>query len=267
MRLAQHPASSCFRGSGLPRPKRLASNEVDTAHPDSSEWPTVGPKKILLAAACGAIIGALLKIFDFHKIANLPFFARDTALLSHRFLFTACLAGWVLFSFYWEIAAKNAAAAKSAESRASRAVHVFLANVALIFELAPIRGLGRLVPVSPFTMTAGLAVEASGLFLAIWARRHLGRNWSGEITIKVEHELIRSGPYRLLRHPIYTGLLMMYVGAALVTGEGLAVLGVAMAVFAYWRKIRLEETTLGLAFGTAYDAYRRVTWALVPGLF
>ena len=116
-------------------------------------------------------------------------------------------------------------------------------------------------------MAAGLAVEATGLFLAIWARRHLGRNWSGEITIKVEHQLIRSGPYRLLRHPIYTGLLAMYAAPALVTGEWLAVIGLAVAGFAYWRKIWLEETTLYGAFGADYDAYRRTTWALVPGLF
>jgi len=105
------------------------------------------------------------------------------------------------------------------------------------------------------------------LFLAIWARRALGRNWSGEISIKVEHQLVRSGPYKLLRHPIYTGLLAMYAGAALVTGTWLAILGLAMAAFAYWRKIRLEEENLNVAFGAEYDAYRRETWALVPGLF
>ena len=59
----------------------------------------------------------------------------------------------------------------------------------------------------------------------------------------------------------------MYIGPALVTGEWLALIGAVMAVFAYWRKIRLEEATLSVAFGADYDAYRRVTWALVPGLF
>jgi len=116
-------------------------------------------------------------------------------------------------------------------------------------------------------MTAGLAVEAIGLFVAIWARRHLGRNWSGEITIKVDHQLVRSGPYKLLRHPIYTGLLAMYAGIAIVTGEWLGMVGFAMAVFAYWRKIRLEEANLKVAFGAEYDAYRRETWALGPGCF
>src|SRR6185437_797564 len=89
-------------------------------------------------------------------------------------------------------------------------------------EIAPIHGLGRIIPVLVWVMAAGLALEASGLFFAIWARHHLGRHWSGEITIKVGHDLIRSGPYRYLRHPIYTGVLAMYSGILLVTCEWLA---------------------------------------------
>jgi protein-S-isoprenylcysteine O-methyltransferase Ste14 len=223
-------------------------------------------KMILLAAACGAVIGAQSALHGI-KGLDIPAFAPDRALLAHRPLLLAAAIGWVLLSIYWEIAAKHAAAAKSSESRASRAVHVFLTNAALILEIAPIRGLGRVWPVSLSIMAAGLAMEAIGLFLAIWARRHLGRNWSGEITIKVEHELIRSGPYRWLRHPIYTGILAMYAGVLLVTGEWLAVAGFTIIGLAYWRKIRLEEENLNTAFGANYDAYRRETWALVPGLF
>ena len=78
--------------------------------------------------------------------------------------------------------------------------------------------------------------------------------------------MTRSG-YKRLRHPIYTGLLAMYAGIAIVTGEWLAAAGFAMAVFAYWRKLRLEETNLNVAFGAEYDAYRRESWALLPGLF
>ena len=106
-----------------------------------------------------------------------------------------------------------------------------------------------------------------GLFVAIWARRYLGRNWSGEITIKVEHELIRSGPYKLVRHPIYTGILIMYVGTAIVTGTWLALVGVALAVLAYVRKIRLEEANMRVAFGPAYEDYCRESQALVPWVY
>jgi protein-S-isoprenylcysteine O-methyltransferase Ste14 len=223
-------------------------------------------KIIFLAAVCAAMLGVLAAITGVRIPARVPAFACDNALLA-QWQFTAAGVGWVLFSVYWEVAAKGAAAAASSESKALRGLHVFLANVALLLVIVPIDGLGRLLPVSALIMMAGLAVEAMGLVLAIWARRHLGRNWSGEITIKVDHQLIRSGPYGLLRHPIYSGLLAMYVGTALVTGEWLAIIGLAAAAFAYWRKIRLEEANLNVAFGAHYHAYRRETWALVPWLF
>jgi protein-S-isoprenylcysteine O-methyltransferase Ste14 len=225
-------------------------------------------KILLVAGLCGAIIGARAAHIGFHDVVSrFPALAPDGALLRYPGFLAAGMAFWAVFEVYWDIAAKNAAAAESSESRRSRALHVVLANLALLLEIAPIRGLGRFSPVSVPIMSAGLAVEAMGLFLAIWARRHLGRNWSGEISIKVAHQLIRSGPYRRLRHPIYTGLLAMYLGVVLVTGEWLAVIGLTLAVFAYRRKLLLEEARLHVAFGDDYDDYRRNSWALVPGLF
>ena len=223
-------------------------------------------KGLLLASVGGAVIGALAVRYGSNLPALFPGFALDRAMLAHhRYLLP--IIPWILFSMYWEFAAKDASAAKSSEGKVSRGVHVFLANVALLLEIVPIRGLGRFLPPTFLSLAVGLAVELLGLFLAIWARRALGRNWSGEISIKVEHELIRSGPYKRLRHPIYAGLLTMYVGAALATGTWLAIVGVAMAGFAYWRKIRLEEKNLDGAFGADYDAYHRESRALVPGLF
>lgn len=229
-------------------------------------------KNLLTAALCGAVIGALFTRFSFHDsvaslIARVPWLAKDKAFEGHWPLYFCSIAGWAVFSLYWEAAAKNAAPAQRSESPWSRALHVFLVNIALIFIFIPMTGLGRYVPASSNIMIAGICVQTIGLFLAVWARRHLGRNWSGAIVIKVEHQLIRSGPYRFLRHPIYTGLLAMYAGPALVTGEWLALIGFAMAALAYWRKIRLEEAALETAFGPEYAAYRQDTWALVPGLF
>jgi len=180
----------------------------------------------------------------------------------------ASLAGWLLYSLYWEAAAKHAAPIARSESRRSRRLHVFLANTALILILAPVPGLRqRYLPSSPIVIGAGLTIQAMGLALAVWARRHLGRNWSGEIAIKVNHKLVRSGPYRLVRHPIYTALLGMYAGSAVVFGELHALLGLAMAAFAYGRKLRLEEANLMESFGADYRDYRGATWALLPGLF
>jgi protein-S-isoprenylcysteine O-methyltransferase Ste14 len=221
---------------------------------------------VLLSAACGAVIGALATRFR-GQLPSLPAFKPDDMLMAHRRFLLAAAAGWVLMSVYWDIAARSVSKAKSSESRGSRFFHVFLTNVALLLEIAPIRGLGRFLPVSVAIMSAGLVVEAVGLLIAIWSRRHLGRNWSGEITIKEEHALVQTGPYRWLRHPIYTGILVMYLGVVLVTGEWLAIAGLLVVLFAYWRKIRLEEKNLNVAFGEEYNAYRRDTWALVPGVF
>jgi len=224
-------------------------------------------KTVLIAALCGAVVGVLFIRTGFHKITSVLFFAEDRTLLSHRVLYYACLGCWVIFSLYWDVAAKNSTPAKSSEAKASRGIHVFLANVSLILIAVPIHGFGRFLPASPLVMVVGLALEIAGLSLAIWARRHLGRNWSGEITIKQEHQLIQTGPYRHLRHPIYTGLLTMYVGMTIATGEWLGLLGLAVGLMAYWRKTRIEEATLSAAFGAEYETYRADTWAIVPGIF
>jgi len=214
----------------------------------------------------GAAAGILVTRSSLHRADHPAASILDKSVTAH-WPWVAAALGWVVFSLYWEAAAKNAAAAKSAESAGSRGIHVFLANAALLLEVVPLRVLGRFVPLSTAIMITGLAIEAIGLALAILARRHLGCYWSGEISIKVDHRLIRNGPYRMLRHPIYTGLLTMYAGTALVTGTWLAVGGFGLAALAYARKVRLEEENLNVAFGAEYEAYRRESWALVPGLF
>jgi protein-S-isoprenylcysteine O-methyltransferase Ste14 len=223
--------------------------------------------KTIAGGVAGAVIGVLGVTLKDHGLSQrISAFTLDQILWAHRDWWFAGVAGWVILSIYWEIAAKKAAAAKRSESTTSRGFHVFLTSAAQLMVLAPIRGLGRFMTISPAIMAIGLVLEAIGLSLALWARVRLGRNWSGRITVKVEHELIRSGPYRFLRHPIYTGLLAMYIGPTLVTGEWLGVAGVTLAAVAYWRKIRLEEAALDTAFGEDYEDYRRSTWTL-PGLF
>ena len=179
-----------------------------------------------------------------------------------------CFAEWSFFILYWDAAAKNSSPAKVSESRKSRRVHELLINAAFLLAVLPIWGLReRWLPDTSFSVLAGLSVQTLAGALGIWARRVLGSHWSREITIKVDHRLIRTGPYRLVRHPIYTAWLGMFGGTAIVSGELHAMLGFAMAAFAYWRKIRLEEANLRTAFGAEYEAYRRDTWRLVPWFF
>lgn len=78
---------------------------------------------------------------------------------------------------------------------------------------------------------------------------------------------MQDGPYRMVRHPIYAGLLAMYIGSSAVSGAWHALLGLALALIAYARKVRLEEATLIRAFGEEYCKYRRLTWALFPGFY
>lgn len=217
------------------------------------------------AALAGALVGAVMARpvikpwIDAHISGFSP---------AHGWPILASFVPWVLFSIYWEIEAKNSAPAVRSESKLSRGVHVLLTNLALLLMIVPIGGLNqRFLPDVLIFKLAGLTAECAGLALAVWARRVLGRNWSGEITIKSDHELVRRGPYAKMRHPIYTALLAMYAGTAMVSGEIHALVGLAVAIIAYLRKTRMEEANLVNAFGERYNAYREDTWAIIPGIY
>jgi protein-S-isoprenylcysteine O-methyltransferase Ste14 len=221
------------------------------------------------AVRYAAFIGAMVGTFLARPVIR-PWLLRHESVFSFTsdWPALASFVPWVIFSLYWEMAAKNSAPAIKSESRFSRGIHVVLANAALLLMIVPIHGLNqRFLPDLMILKLAGLAAECAGLALAIWSRRILGRNWSGEITIKADHELVRTGPYGVIRHPIYTALLAMYAGTAIVSGQMHALLGVAIAIIAYLRKTRMEEANLVTAFGEKYNAYREDTWALVPRIY
>ena len=122
----------------------------------------------------------------------------------------------------------------------------------------------RFLPQEPLFVVSGCLIEAVGIALAITARLYLGRNWSGKVTIKLDHKLVRSGPYALTRHPIYTGVLCGMVGTAIAYGEAPGLVGCALMLIAYWRKIAVEEKFLVQQFGREYEQYRDQVKALIP---
>ena len=174
---------------------------------------------------------------------------------------------WLGFTVFWSITAQRGAQTKSEESPRSRAVHQRLMNAALLLLFVPVPGLmWRWLPAGPRVVTAGLGVQIAFALLHVWARLHLGRNWSSAVQIMTDHELVTTGPYRLVRHPIYTAILGMAAGTAIVSGQLHGLIGVATMAYAYRRKIRLEEERLADTFGAAWEDYRKRSWALIPGL-
>jgi protein-S-isoprenylcysteine O-methyltransferase Ste14 len=177
---------------------------------------------------------------------------------------------WLAWLLYWILAAGNVKANRwreSGSSRASVAIPGLIAAILLSRHTRIVPVLNQhFVPPSLLLAPLGTIAVAAGLGFAVWARVHLGRNWSATVTVKEDHALIRTGPYRYVRHPIYTGMLLALAGTALAIGEWRGVLAVALVLLAFWRKISLEEQRMRDTF-PEYDDYRRTTSALIPFIF
>lgn len=174
---------------------------------------------------------------------------------------------WIVWMLYWMAAARGVKSVVQRESAGSRAAHIVPLTIAGVLFAAPSMpgwlGAGWAQQSLPLFWVGALLV-AAGLLFSVWARTVLGGNWSGTVTIKQDHNIIRAGPYRLIRHPIYTGLLVAFIGSALARPQWRGVLAVVIAAAALWRKLRMEERWLATAFGAPYEDYRKTTWALIP---
>jgi protein-S-isoprenylcysteine O-methyltransferase Ste14 len=122
----------------------------------------------------------------------------------------------------------------------------------------------RIIPHNVLVDASGVALTALGVTLAIWARFYIGQNWSSAVSIKVRHQLIRTGPYAWVRHPIYSGLLLAMIGTAIARREPRGFVGFALLWLAFVIKSRMEEGFMRKTFGAEYEEYSRVTGALVP---
>jgi protein-S-isoprenylcysteine O-methyltransferase Ste14 len=177
---------------------------------------------------------------------------------------------WLSWLVYWLVAARTAKATLRRETPWARALHVgplFLCAILLSFpRLAPPPLGRRFLPDDILLAWLGVALVACGLAFAIWARQHLGGNWSGTVALKSGHTLIRSGPYALVRHPIYSGLLLAILGSVVRIGEWRTLIGFALALFAIMNRVKAEDALMQQAFGAQYRDYWRGTPALLPFL-
>jgi protein-S-isoprenylcysteine O-methyltransferase Ste14 len=175
---------------------------------------------------------------------------------------------WIAFLVIWAIGAARTKQTARTQSGASQLLQRGLAaaGAVLLFD----SGLGvywlgvRLLPYSEGFGYAGLALTFAGIAFAVWARFAIGRNWSGNVTIKQDHELIRSGPYALVRHPIYTGILLAIAGTALAVDEVRGVVAFVLVTIGLWLKMGTEESFMIQQFGDQYQRYRREVKALIP---
>jgi protein-S-isoprenylcysteine O-methyltransferase Ste14 len=172
---------------------------------------------------------------------------------------TAIGIAWIPFWLYWLVAA---AGAKEATGRGRRLPLTGVSVVAVVLLVHVLRG-DTLSVHNPILGVIGTLAFASGIGLAVWGRVHLGHNWGLPRTEKAGPELVASGPYRFVRHPIYSGLLLGLLGTTLVTNLiGLVFVALLGAYFYYSAKV--EEKNLAAAFPSAYPAYRAGTKMLVP---
>ena len=183
----------------------------------------------------------------------------------YRYLIPAM---WLCWGMYWWILSRTAKATARKESLSSRVTYILPLALAVYLLMArdiPIEILRhRFFPRAPWTFALGSTLTAAGVLFTVWARRHIGTNWSATVTIKEGHELVTTGPYAIVRHPIYAGLLLALVGTALAIAEWRAILAIALALVSFVRKLRLEERWMRQQFGESYRVYCQRTDALVP---
>jgi protein-S-isoprenylcysteine O-methyltransferase len=176
---------------------------------------------------------------------------------------------WLALGVFWLVGALTAKRTERRQSPISRLLVIApeIAAFSLLFgrHAWPDWLQRRFVPQDSLpTACIGLALTAVGIAFALWARLWIGRNWSGQVTIKEQHELIQNGPYAIVRHPIYSGFLLAILGTAIVHGEVRAFLALPMAAIGWTFKLRLEESFMIQQFGVAYVDYKRRVKALVP---
>jgi protein-S-isoprenylcysteine O-methyltransferase Ste14 len=175
---------------------------------------------------------------------------------------------WLVFIAFWIAMARGGKAVAERESAYSRLSHYPPLAIAVYLLAAPHVPFAplndRFAPLSLWLVRLGAALTFAGVAFAIWARVWIAGNWSSDVTLKRDHELIVDGPYAFVRHPIYTGILLALLGTALAVGEWRAALAVVLAAAAFWRKLGIEEAVMRRQFGEAYVCYAKRVPALIP---
>jgi protein-S-isoprenylcysteine O-methyltransferase Ste14 len=175
---------------------------------------------------------------------------------------------WILFAVYWLISALKRKKTKQRESILQRLTYVLPLLLAFLLFSRPEADYGwlgaRLFPDSLAGEWLGVLLTAAGVAIAFWARVHLGTNWSGVVTLKEDHELIRTGLYRTIRHPIYTGILLAVLGSVVALGQVRGVIAFFIIWLSFYIKARREESLLSAEFGPRFAEHQQHTGMFLP---
>lgn len=179
---------------------------------------------------------------------------------------------WLIVLTYWFISGLNTKKVERQETFLKRFVQYWLPLIIAILLLGPGDWYGhswlreRFVKHSNFVGTIGLSISIIGAIIACTSRYILGKNWSLSVQRKANHQLIQRGIYKIVRHPIYTGLLLLFIGNAIIVGDYRAIIAVLIVFVSLWQKLKKEEKLLSETFGTKYTEYKNQTKALIPYL-
>lgn len=177
---------------------------------------------------------------------------------------------WFIILTYWFISGISAKKVNSQEPFIKRLLQYWVPLIIAILLLGPGDWLGhtlireKFVPHTDLVGIIGLTISAFGAGVACWSRYSLGKNWSLSVQEKESHELIQGGLYKFVRHPIYTGLLLLFIGNTLIVGDYRGIIAVILVFVSFWFKLKKEEKLLAETFGNKYSEYAAKTKALIP---
>ena len=176
------------------------------------------------------------------------------------------LAGWIAFWIYWLVASVGVKAASRSRRSGFVGVRVAVVLVVLLLSRAGVFTAHANPLANPVLGGIGLAMFVAGLALAVWARVYLGRNWGTPMSQKIEPELVTTGPYRHVRHPIYSGIILGVIGTALAVSLYWLVAVVLLGGYFMYSAI-VEERNMAAVFPHTYPGYKRSTKMLIPFIF
>jgi protein-S-isoprenylcysteine O-methyltransferase Ste14 len=184
---------------------------------------------------------------------------------------------WFVFFIYWAVSviydvikgkAKRAERHQSFILTLFQNLFLYLAFIFIyISSTAPYPLDIWLLPKSPIVLVVGLALAFAGVAFAIWARRQLGGNWSATIELKEHHTLVTTGPYGIVRHPIYSGITLLVIGSAVFAGNISGLIAIVCVIIFSLMRISAENKLMIKTFGKKYNEYSKKVKAYIPGVW